>query len=441
MSETNFLKKINDLNFHFECTDVDENNKKSNGEVFTPPSLINEMIDAVLKVDKEILNDLNVKILEPASGIGNYTFYIFKRLFSNFKYKITDPQKRIDHIIKNCLYLVEINPESVEKCKMIFKELSDVPLNVVVGDALKTVFPFNFDLIIGNPPYNKPFIHNRYGPALYHQFILYYIDRCRMLCLITPSRWLKANKQFDDIRKKVLSRVDIVSIKHYDCACELFKTRDIDICGGVSYFIKDSKHWGYCDVNGVLIDLNLFDILVNPKDTPLITAIQQYDKMSAIHVPASYFRINSNDSRCHAVKRKGDILCHMSNKKGTHLYIDPKLLHRESNEYIVIFNRIEHHSLFRDIRLVKPNEVFSGSFNGLRVNNVEQGKSLMSYLKTSFAKKLLSLRKMTNGFSKKTIEWVILPPLDRIWTDSSIKKYYVELNEFDFSFSEVKRKR
>ena len=435
------LRNFDNLDSHFESIAVNEDNKKEYGEVFSPPSLINEMIDAVLKVDTNLFKNKHIKILEPASGIGNYTFYLFKRLYLSLATFIPDSQTRIDHILTNCLYMIETNEDSVNKCKKIFKDISDVPLNIITGDALKTVFPFKFDLIIGNPPYNKPFNDNKYGPALYHLFILYYLDRCRILSFITPSRWLKANKQFDEIRRKIFKRGDMVSIKHFDLACQLFKTKAIDICGGVSYFIKDSMYNGPCNYNGDSIDLSLFDILVNPKDIPLINAIQDYPKLSDIHCPASYYRVASNDARCHLKQNKGDVLCHMSNKKGTTMYIDPTTLNREADRYIVIFNRIEHISLFRDIRIVEPNQVFSGSFNGLFVNNMVEGQSLVSYLKTNFARKLLSLRKMTNGFSKKTIEWAVLPPLDRHWTDTELIKYYIDLNDYDFNFSENKKRR
>ena len=42
---------------------------------------------------------------------------------------------------------------------------------------------------------------------------------------------------------------------------------------------------------------------------------------------------------------------------------------------------------------------------------------------------ILSLRKNTQHISKATVSWIPLPPLDRIWNDEDIYKYYKLTND------------
>ena len=55
---------------------------------------------------------------------------------------------------------------------------------------------------------------------------------------IVPSRWFAGGKGLDKFRKNMLSRKDIMMIKHFENSTELFG--NLVKIGAVNYFIKIS---------------------------------------------------------------------------------------------------------------------------------------------------------------------------------------------------------
>ena len=77
----------------------------SNDEVFTPPSLANEMLDLL---PKEIWLDKSVKFLDPVSKSGVFLREITARLIRGLENEFPDLQERIAHILKNQVYGIAI---------------------------------------------------------------------------------------------------------------------------------------------------------------------------------------------------------------------------------------------------------------------------------------------------------------------------------------------
>jgi len=77
----------------------------SSDEVFTPPQLVNSILD-LLPVN--IWSDQNARFLDPFCKTGVFLREIAKRLDAGLEKKIPDRQKRIDHIFKNQLFGIAI---------------------------------------------------------------------------------------------------------------------------------------------------------------------------------------------------------------------------------------------------------------------------------------------------------------------------------------------
>ena len=157
------------------------------GEVFTPMSLVHDMLDTL---PSEVWKDKTLKWLDPANGMGNFPIAVFLRLFYGFRTKagkyigITDAgdgdynpgltkvlsgdgEARRKHIVKNMLYMVELNTKNNAIAKNLFKKLAPgIEPNIIqmhrkngfLADVDMT-FPNGtvkeFDIVMGNPPYNK----------------------------------------------------------------------------------------------------------------------------------------------------------------------------------------------------------------------------------------------------------------------------------------------
>src|SRR4051812_5873024 len=73
----------------------------SNDEVFTPPQLVNRILD---QLPDGLWHDGNATFLDPACKSGVFLREIAKRLDTGLEGQIRDRQKRLDHIFKNQLF-------------------------------------------------------------------------------------------------------------------------------------------------------------------------------------------------------------------------------------------------------------------------------------------------------------------------------------------------
>jgi hypothetical protein len=140
-----------------ECLKPKEVEKKQFGEVFTPMILVNEMLD---KLPLEVWKNKNIKWLDPAVGMGNFLIAVYLRLMETLKYEIKDIKSRKKHILENMLYMCELNKKNVLICKQIFDINNEYKLNIYEGDSLQLDYSKQFkvkefDIIIGNPPYQE----------------------------------------------------------------------------------------------------------------------------------------------------------------------------------------------------------------------------------------------------------------------------------------------
>ena len=94
---------------------VDEKRKKDLGEVMTPPALIDQMLDTF---PPHVFSNPDLTWLEPTCGSGHFMICVFKRLMSGLT--SVDASIRRTHIIRNMLFMVDINKSNVDKCRSIF---------------------------------------------------------------------------------------------------------------------------------------------------------------------------------------------------------------------------------------------------------------------------------------------------------------------------------
>lgn len=92
-----------------------EEKKKQFGEVFTPPELVNEILD---QLPPEVWNDPTKTWLDNSCGEGAFLIQIKTRLMEGLKSWEPDPQKREQHILNNQIYGVELQHDNWQKCRL-----------------------------------------------------------------------------------------------------------------------------------------------------------------------------------------------------------------------------------------------------------------------------------------------------------------------------------
>ena len=155
MAKTYFIYEMSDQDIENTINHylpIRKQKKDHNGEVFTPQSLINEMLD---KLPKDVWKNKDYKWLDPANGIGNFPIIAYQKLMNGLQDVIKDKRERSEHIIKNMLYMVELDPDNIIISKKIFGEDANIFCGNFLSMDLKKVTGIDkFDIIMGNPPWN-----------------------------------------------------------------------------------------------------------------------------------------------------------------------------------------------------------------------------------------------------------------------------------------------
>ena len=98
---------------------------KKLGQVFTPPKLVNEMLD---KLPKNVWTDPSKTWLDPACGDGAFLVEVLRRLIE------AGGDKK--HIIENQIFGIDIDPDAIKEC-IDNLGVKDMNHNIIVGDALE----------------------------------------------------------------------------------------------------------------------------------------------------------------------------------------------------------------------------------------------------------------------------------------------------------------
>ena len=171
------------------------------GEIHTPF----HFVETILSILPETMfSNPELKWLDPACGSGNFMIVLYYKLLKGLEPSIINVEERKEHIIKNMLFMVEIQKKNVALLASFF----GANANIQCEDFL-TMLPFvPFDCILGNPPFNfgnklkVPSSSNNKtadGTTIWPEFVrkslLLLKENTGKLCFFIPSLWLKPDKK------------------------------------------------------------------------------------------------------------------------------------------------------------------------------------------------------------------------------------------------------
>lgn len=330
-----------------------------------------------------------------------------------------------------------------------------------------------FDVIIGNPPYQLS--DGGFGTSaapIYQKFV----EQAkalepRFLSLVIPSRWFSGGKGLDDFRESMLADQRLRSLDDYLNASDVFD--GIGLKGGVCYFVWDRDHPGDCRVtthapsgetstaNRPLLEEGL-DVFIrfneglsilrkvvsveSGQDRQLVLgASQRFDALVSSRKP---FALDTT-FRARTTKRAGDVKVYQNGGVG----YTPRNGITTGTELIDAWkvyigyaapgtgNKDTYpHRILPTPFLGEPGSISSETYLCIGpFDSQDEAESALSYLSCRLTRFLILLHKPSQHVTKKVYTFVPKQQWTKKWTDVDLyTKYGLTTDEIDFIESIVR---
>ena len=224
---------------YVEVADVE---KKTLGEVMTPITLVEQMLDTL---PSEVWSNPNLKWLDPCAGVGTFPSIVVQRLMKGLEKVIPNPEKRYGHIIENMIYVCELQDKNLFVFNCVFDLGDNNATNSYCGSFLDENFDKHmsdvwgvekFDIIIGNPPYQSSNEGERKTQPLWHLFAnksLTILNDGGYLNMVHPSGWRNVDGGFKNLQILIKSK-DVLYL-------EIHNEKD-----GLKTFGAETRYDFYC---------------------------------------------------------------------------------------------------------------------------------------------------------------------------------------------------
>jgi len=494
----------------------------SNDEVFTPPEFANRILDTLAEAwaadnnGANIWADSSVRFLDPCAKSGVCLREITSRLTKGLATEFPNLEKRVDHILTKQVFGIGITRltsllarrslycskhakgdhsiaksftnddgniwfERIEhswvdgKCefcgapRVIFDRdhgLENHAYAFIHTDDIKARIAelfggdMQFDVIIGNPPYQMTGASGGTSDAsIYHLFVEQAQKlEPRFLSMVIPSRWMAGGRGMDEFRASMLGGHHLRNLVDFPGSKDVFP--GVEIKSGVCYFLWDRTYNGKCEVSVTREGktsvasraLDEFDVLIrDPRAVEILHRVLGKGEASITKILTrdTPFGIASNFADFHLTKKSGDLpLYYIKTMKRGVGFVGSKKITKNSHlvgTWKVLVPEAYNggdalpHQIVGKPWIAPSQSVCTQSFLFFWFDSEQAARSLQSYYATRFFRFLVSLRKITQHALHSTYTWVPIQEWDRIWTDEMLyKKYDLTVEEVAFIESQVK---
>jgi Eco57I restriction-modification methylase len=501
----------------------------SNDEVFTPPEFANHMLDALAEAwatqhdGANIWADAKVTFLDPFTKSGVFLREITSRLSDGLAAEMPDLQERVDHIVTKQVfgigitYLTSLLARRSVYCSKhangehsigrgFDNDVGNIWFQRVEhswargrckycgasrrgldrGEALEThAYAFihsddiqsrlseffggtmQFDVIIGNPPYQLDDGGFGKSAAPIYQLFVEQAKKLdpRYLSMVIPARWFSGGKGLSEFRASMLGDTRVRSLDDYLSASDVFP--GVGLKGGVCYFLWDRDNPGPCRVTthfkdwpastanrplleqgadvfirfneGLSILKKVVSVETGQSRSVSLPKEQRFDRLVSSRKP---FGLETT-FRGKAVKRAGDVLVYQNGGTAytprTSIATGTDLI----DKWKVYVGRAAPGTGNRD---TYPHRILSTPFVGepgsicsetyLCIGpfaSQRQAESVLSYLSCRLTRLLILLHKPSQDTTRKVYTFLPVQDWTRKWTDEAlIGKYALSASELAF---------
>ena len=480
----------------------------SSDEVFTSPELANRMLDLL---PQELFQNPKARFLDPCCKSGVFLREVVKRLLIGLESQMPNLQERIDHIMTKQVFGIACTDLTAEMSRrtLYCSKLANGKYSVTrtfrndagnvwyqrcrhtwnaqgrcehcgankgeylrtdtresyaypfIHKPIKEIFNMQFDVIIGNPPYQMSDGGNSASAIpIYQQFVQQSKKlNPRYIVMITPSRWFAGGKGLDDYRREMLNDKHLKVLVDYANAKDCFPT--ISIGGGVSYFLWGKDWNGDCRViniegeqkNETVRPLNEYGVFIRFNNAVNIVkkvASKWEGSIEPIISSRNPFGFPTSE-RGNSEYENGSII--LITSQGNR-YVKPQEVTQGKNlvgKYKVMMSRstAEHagepdkdgrFKVISRTEVIAPNVVCTDSYIVLGgYEKKSEADNLFSYMRTRFMRFLLLQAVSSINLTREKFQFVPLQDFSHPWTDEMLyKKYGLDDKEIAFIESMIR---
>ena len=438
------------------------------------------------KVTEEIYNT-DSYILEINSKSGLYPLFMAYSVYRNAikiaypkkeynELTVTEQHKIWDKVVANNVYVLCKTPMAKSITKRTLVGFRDVSINTRYFDNMihqitdrpdkfiekirkgqsywkaNNINNMKFNAIVGNPPYQVMDGGNSVSAKpVYHLFV----DIAKRInpdyfSLIMPARWYAGGKGLDTFRETMLNDKSISKLFDYPNSNDCFT--NVDIAGGLCYFLWDKKYNGKTQItnyiNGELRtdtrDLDAFDILI--RDNKAIPILKKVQKLNASNKTLNNLISTSRPFgiRGFYKPKKQGLLCYFTQRIGLKFAsekdITDKFNYLDKWKLLIPKSPIAGQTDFTkpvgfyyegNTRIAKPGECCTETYLvAFSSDSIEEVKSFKSYLFTKVVRFLLLQRVVSQDVTRKCFAFI--PDLDKYegtYTDTQLCKLWDITND------------
>jgi hypothetical protein len=501
----------------------------SNDEVFTPPEFANRMLDTLAEkwaannCGANIWANKTVRFLDPFTKSGVFLREITSRLIKGLEKDFPDLRKRVDHILAKQIFGIGIThltgllarrsvycSKSANGKHSVAKSLTTEKGNIWFermehtwidgkcsycgasqkaldrGEGLEThAYAFihaddikarlaelfggkmQFDVVIGNPPYQLE--DGGYGKSaapIYQLFVEQAkLLEPRYLSLVIPARWFAGGKGLDEFRESMLADNRLRSIDDYLSASDVFP--GVGLKGGVCYFLWDRDNRGPCRVSthfkdwpvstatrplledgadvfirfneGLSILKKVVAVESGQSQSLSLPASKRFDQMVSSSKPFGLRTFFEGKT----AKSRGDVLVYQNGGKGyiarssistgTHL-IDSWKVYVGAAAPGTGNKDTYPHKIISTPFIGEPETVCSETYLCIGpLSSKRQAECVLSYLSCRLTRLLILLHKPTQHTTRKVYTFVPTQKWNKQWADEDLyAKYALSKREIAF---------
>ena len=480
----------------------------SSDEVPTPPRLASKMLDLL---PAEVWRDPKLRWLDPCSKSGAFLREVVSRLIEGLAEWQPDFKKRREHILRKMVFgaaITEITGYITRRTVYCSRDASGdysvvrfddeagnlpfvaaqhhfkngsctlcgVPKNSSEAPPARTTpthsstgptrrrrtRAMEFDVIVGNPPYQISSNGSTRTKPLYHRFVREAVAmNPRYVLMITPSRWFAGGLGLKEFRAEMLKDRRLSHLVDYRVEKDVFPK--VNVNGGVSYFLWDSEHDGKCLVSHVPAGrspsapqaryLDEFDLLVRQNE-----GVRILRRVQALGEPTFEQRVSSQKPFDLHTNFKG-APSKRGLKKALRMHSSRAVSWVPRARVTKSSNLIDRWKVFlvaasdgnetfpapiwdlaKGPFVGAPGEICNGSYLVVYPTDDEAvAEAVVAFLRTRFVRFLVSLRKIAQHNDAGRFSFVPDLPMDREWTDEQLyERYGLSDEEIAFIKSQIK---